>query len=252
MADEIAESAPEGHKGHNPPYVAYKTFKNFTDSLRMAMPSRIDRSVMHTMSGAAQSHVMSALRSMDFVTKQGLTTDAFREFVISEGDGRRVALTSAIRTGFPFLFDGSIDLPSATGKQLLEKFDATSLNGNTLRRSVAFFLAAAKDAGIAVSPYFNKIQSRSASPRRSVANGLTLPGLTGAVDEELEEEGEKEENAKTPPPAPPAAGESLTVVLKSGGTITLTASTSFIKMSSDDRTFVFDIIDRLQKYGAVA
>jgi hypothetical protein len=246
MVDEAAESALEGRKGHNPPYVAYKTFKNFTDSLRIAMPSRIDRSVMHTMSGAAQSHVMSALRSMDFVTKQGLTTDAFREFVISEGDGRRVALTSAIRTGFPFLFDGSIDLSSATGKQLLEKFDATSLNGNTLRRSVAFFLAAAKDAGIAVSPYFNKIQARSASPRR-VANGLPLPTLTGA-DEELEEE--VEENTKTPPPVPPVAGESLTVVLKSGGTITLTACTSFIKMSSDDRTFVFDIIDRLQKYGA--
>jgi hypothetical protein len=48
----------------------------------------------------------------------------------------------------------------------------------------------------------------------------------------------------------PIIGESLTVDLKSGGTLTVSASTSFFKMSAEDRTFVFGIIDQLQHYDA--
>lgn len=258
MSEEVPKSDSEKHREHAPPYVAYKTFRNFTESLRAAMPSRIDRSVMHKLSGAAQSHILSALRSMNFVSNQGLTTEAFREFVNSEGEERQAALTAAIKVGFPFLFDGSIELSTATGKQLLEKFGSTPFHGNTLRRSVAFFLAAAKDARLTVSPYFDKIQSRSAaSPRRSSSNnGLTLPYLTGEAEVgEGEGEGDEEDQESRvggAPRVPLPAAESLTVELKSGGTITFTASTSFIKMSADDRAFVFDVIDQLQKYGTSA
>ena len=35
------------------PYVSYKTFKNFLDGLGETLPSRIDRSLMGTMSGAS-------------------------------------------------------------------------------------------------------------------------------------------------------------------------------------------------------
>lgn len=65
-----------------------------------------------------------------------------------------------------------------------------------------------------------------------------------------------------PPPAPPvppelvvrpelaAAGEAVTVKLKSGGTLELRASVSLLKLKGPDRAFVFDLIDMLQNYEA--
>jgi hypothetical protein len=48
--------------------------------------------------------------------------------------------------------------------------------------------------------------------------------------------------------APRTQEELLTINLRSGGTITLTASVNLLKLRGDDRVFVFEIIDRLQAY----
>jgi hypothetical protein len=44
------------------------------------------------------------------------------------------------------------------------------------------------------------------------------------------------------------SGEAKTVELRSGGTLTLSASVKFFDMASEDRTFVFDLIDKLRDY----
>lgn len=48
--------------------------------------------------------------------------------------------------------------------------------------------------------------------------------------------------------APPPAGTSRSVALASGGTLTVSASMDVFGFSPDDRTFVFDLIDKLLKY----
>jgi hypothetical protein len=226
----------------NPPYVAYKTFRNFLDSLRVTMPSRIDRSVMHTLSGGAQSHLMHALKSMGLISANGLPSDTLKELVVPEEDRRRRAMLTALRAGFPFLFEGAIDLSTASGKQLMEQFASVTLGASTTSRAIAFFLASAKDAGLPLSPYFKRIQSRSASSGRRSANGNGSNRQETLIDE-ADAVSDKEEDK-------PIIGESLTVALKSGGTLTVSASTSFFKMSAEDRTFVFGIIDQLQHYDA--
>jgi hypothetical protein len=40
-----------------------------------------------------------------------------------------------------------------------------------------------------------------------------------------------------------------TVRLKSGGRVTLTASFDLFALGAEDRAFVFDLVDRLQRYG---
>lgn len=59
----------------------------------------------------------------------------------------------------------------------------------------------------------------------------------------------------TPPPAalvalmkPVAQEELLTINLRSGGSLTLTASVNLLKLKGEDRAFVFEIIDKLQSY----
>jgi hypothetical protein len=44
------------------------------------------------------------------------------------------------------------------------------------------------------------------------------------------------------------ASESRSVTLNSGGTLTLSASTKFMALSSADRNFVFGLIDKLEEY----
>lgn len=44
------------------------------------------------------------------------------------------------------------------------------------------------------------------------------------------------------------SGTSRQVQLKSGGTLTVTASLDFFQLSADDRGFVFDLIDKLEEY----
>ena len=48
------------------------------------------------------------------------------------------------------------------------------------------------------------------------------------------------------PPTPPA--DSRSVGLRSGGTLTLSATTKFMSLSPTDRKFVFDLLDRLESY----
>ena len=151
------------------PYVSYKTFSNFVAGLKITMPGRIDRSVMHTLSGAAQSHLKHALQVMGLMSDQGIPTELFKKLAASEGANRQACLAEALRNGYPFLFSDSIDLSSATGQQLLDQFKDVNLKGDTVRKSVSFFLAAAKDADIKLSPYFKRIQSPTT--KRGANNG---------------------------------------------------------------------------------
>lgn len=177
------EPLKTGQKAKSPPYIAYKTFIGFVDSLRKAIPGRIDRSVMHTMSGGTQSHMTHALRTMDLVTDSGIPTESFKALIMSQGEDRKKAIQECLRVGYPFLFaPSSIDLETATGKQMLEAFDNCGLRGDSIRRSIAFFLAAAKEAGLKTSPYFIKIQSRSGGNLNKARNGEAAPDVTETTE----------------------------------------------------------------------
>lgn len=168
----MADSSPDIKSKSIPPYVAYKTFENFIDTLRSrVIPSRIDRGVMSTMSGGVQSHLTSALKSLEFVNSTGQPTERMKALVLSEGEERKKRLTEMVRTCYPFLFrDVNIDLRSVTQKHLEEQFEAnTSATGATVRKCIAFFLAASRAAGIELSPHLKRTRSRGNGQRRRVA-----------------------------------------------------------------------------------
>ena len=67
-----------------PPYVPYKTFKNFLEGLRIAMPARIDRSIMGSLSGAIQSQLINALKYLKLIGPTDTPTDRLTRLVNSE------------------------------------------------------------------------------------------------------------------------------------------------------------------------
>ena len=137
-----------------PPYLSFKTFSSFIQGLRVGIPTRIDRSVLNTMSGAVQGQLMSALRYLGLVSPHSVTTERLASLVNSEGAERERVLCGILKEDYPFLFtDASFDLQRATTGELEEAFRKVGASGETIRKCAAFFLAAAKAAGITVSPH---------------------------------------------------------------------------------------------------
>ncbi|MGO9622448.1 MAG: hypothetical protein ACLPT6_13710 [Desulfobaccales bacterium] len=156
-----------------PPYVPYKTFINFLDNLRQqGVPQKIDRSIspFKSMSGALQGQVRLALEYLNLITDSGETTEGLKKLAKAEdGIEREQALKDVLLPAYSFIFENGIDIESATHRQLEELFTQEGATGDTLRKCTAFFLSAARGAGIKLSPHFKKVRSRragSAKPKR--------------------------------------------------------------------------------------
>ena len=166
-------------KNNVPPYVPYKTFINFVDGLRVAMPSRIDKSIMGSLSGGMQSQLIAALKYLHLVSQNDAPSERLTRLVNSEGPEREKALREILTASYGFLFRDGMDLQRATPKQIDEHFQEAGVSGDTVRKCVAFFLAAAKAAGIQLSPHLSNIKRGprpgSQRPRRS-ANLQTPSG----------------------------------------------------------------------------
>lgn len=151
-----------------PAYVAHKTLTNFLRSLSQVVPSRIDKGVMRSMSGGVQSQLMHALRYLDLINANGIPTERLKTLVKAEGQARQAVMREILNSSYPFLAQKSLDLSTATHQQLEEEFRKLA-SGDTVRKCIGFFVPAAKDAGIPLSPYIREPGKRSAPATNSRA-----------------------------------------------------------------------------------
>ena len=226
-----------------PPYVSYKTFKTFLAGLRVTMPSRIDRSVLHNFSGAVKTQLNHAIHALSLVNESGVPEADLTLLVNSEGPEREKVLKRILQRGYPFLFDGQISLETATAQQLIEKFSKAGATGDTARKGIAFLLEATKEAGIKTSPYFKKAGAQARGPRKTpVSDGTPKP-----PDPPKPQQQQK----KDPPPGGAGAGAGS----GGGGTVEmdwaqllLSKFPSFDPAWPDDvKSKWFDAFDKLMK-----
>jgi len=158
-------------KKNVPPYVAYATLSNFIDRFKQGLPSRIDRGLMGSMSGAAQSQVITAMKYLGMISENGLPTPLLKQYATGEEGERKNALGKMLVAAYPFLFDtDEFDIKTATGQQLRETLEAkTSATGETLDRCMSFVKDAARDAGWTVSPFIMQKKSRPAGGRKKAS-----------------------------------------------------------------------------------
>jgi hypothetical protein len=163
-----------------PAYISYKTFSNFIDTLhRVApMPNRIDRSVMGSLSGSNQSHLLAALRYLGLISPTRTPTRELTELVKANNEDHKIILRRVLTGSYPFLFEG-FDLRGATIQEIEERFARAGASGDTLRKCVAFFLSAAKIAGIQTSPF----ASAKRRPRRTAGAALKSGYSSRAEDQ---------------------------------------------------------------------
>ncbi|MEE2822772.1 MAG: DUF5343 domain-containing protein [Acidobacteriota bacterium] len=213
-----------------PPYISYRTFSNFLSELRSrGLPSRIDRSIMAHKSGTIQSQLLLTLNYLGLVRALGQPTDTLKKLVESDDQQQRVVLRTILKTSYTFVFKSDIGLQAATSDQVEELFQKTGASGETIRRCIAFFLAAAKDCGIPISPYV-KPHKRRTEARRTKAS-IRKEEMSSKAEDELS-----------------VIGDFRKVNLKSGGSVRLELAVDLFELDDEDREFVFALVDRIKAY----
>lgn len=153
-------------KGPIPPYLSYKTLGTFLASMKIALPSRIDRSVMSSMSGTIQAQLIATLEYLGLINSEGVPTDKLAGYVHSEGSEKQRLLKDIIVSAYPFLFKEGFDIKRATYSLLQERFIKAGVGGDTIRKCISFFLQSAEEAGIELSPHFKKKSGPRPGSRR--------------------------------------------------------------------------------------
>ena len=163
-----------------PPYLSYKTLRNFLESLKASgVSGRIDRSIMpSSMSGANQVLVIAALKFLGLIDEVGIPQDNLHKIVELEKGERAQAYQQALKSAYSFLLK-DLDIERATTRQVEERFKDIGLSTDTVRKAVNFFLLAAKDAELKVSPHIKPYQGTSGGQKTrkgTAKNGQTQQG----------------------------------------------------------------------------
>lgn len=180
----------EGVKKMVPPYLSYKTLRNFIDNMKVAIPARIDRSLMRSMAGGLQSQLIAALGYLNLITpNDGVPTEKLTRLVHSEGAERQRILKEVLMSAYPFLFKEGFPLERTTSLLLQERFSETGVTGSTTRKCIAFFMKAAKDAGIKLPDHIKKTPGRprivGTTKEKRKTNHLRLEDSLSASGEDL-------------------------------------------------------------------
>lgn len=217
-------------------YVSWVTFKNAIESLAQGIPNQIDRTTFPGYSGGVQSQLFAALKFLGLMGDDDRPTPDLHELAVMEENKRKEKLKAIVQARYASII--ALDLMKATpaevGKKLTEEY---GVSGDTKEKALRFFIAAAQYVGIHLSRFF-KVPGAA-----SGGNGGARPKRRTTTRKPQQEDDDEE------PTTPPlSSGTSRMVSLKSGGTLTLTASIDLFQLSQADRTFVFGLIDKLDAY----
>jgi len=154
MSDDTTKKA-------SPAYSTYKTTMSFVDGLADAMPTVVDRSIMSKMSGSGQAAILSSLRFLKLINSKNQPTPLLKKLAGSQGDERKAVLNEMLNGSYDLI--DTLDLSTATSKQVNEWFRDQGVHGSTVARAFTFFVTAADEAGITLSKYLRDNKPKASS-----------------------------------------------------------------------------------------
>lgn len=150
-----------------PPYLPYRTFRGYVEGLKEAgIPAKIDRSVLRNRSGTEQTMLLNALQYLGLITNDGTPTPALTQLVAADGEEHQKVLRDLLTMRYMFLFADGFNLENATPAMVQDAFRNAGVTGDTIRKAMAFFLAAAQEAQIPLSSYLKVRPGRPVGSQR--------------------------------------------------------------------------------------
>jgi hypothetical protein len=188
MSDETNETNETTDNGFTAPYVSWGSFKNLLERMEGdGLPTRIDRSYLSNMAGSTQSHLLKALRELDLIDDNGHPAEALK-LLVANSESRPERIGQLVQQ----FYAEAINLGNNATQSMLEEVftDSYNVSGSTRRKSIAFFLGAAKFGEVEVSKHFK-------TPKRASSNGAAKRKSKKQADGV----------PLAPPPPPPAASD---------------------------------------------
>ncbi len=232
----MSEASPAGFK---PPYMAFQTFWNFVEELSAhPLPPLIDRSLMGTKSGTDQANLINTLKAFGLIDEDQKVLPTLNSLTAADAEGRKPLLAEIVKKHYAAAL--GVSDSNGTASQLDQCFrDSYAVTGaDTLRKSITFFLHAARTAGVPLSPHFKATRGGQGAPGQPRKRTTKRKPKNGAEEPE----------ADTRQQTPPADAYRLDVKLRTGGTMTLTVNVNPISLRGEDRAFFYDIVDKMADY----
>jgi hypothetical protein len=157
-------------KGPTAPYPAFQTLKTLAKQMKEhSVPSRIDRSVLTSFSGAVGSQVITMLKFLGLTEEDSSPTLRLKALVEAyDTDAWPAALGDVVRNAYRPMFQ--LNLETASPNQFNEHFRKTYPAADEVsRKSMTFFLNAAREATIKISPYIMKNKKPRSAPSKKKA-----------------------------------------------------------------------------------
>jgi hypothetical protein len=225
----------EGGRGAMlPPYIAFQSLKTFVQNLKPhKLPGRIDRSLLQNFAGTVQGQLITTLRFFALIDAKGIPNERLETLVQAyDTDQWPTALAGLLLEKYSAVFE--IGLATASPGQFNERF-RSAFGGaeNVQRKSMTFFLNAARDAQIEISEHITKNKKpRSAGTtgrRRSIKSARTnIPT----------------QSAHTPPPSHTGNGSAQ---LKAPNAYELLAVLDMSDMEPAEQAAVWTLIQYLKR-----
>lgn len=193
------------------------------------VPPVIDSSLTKSLSGSTAAALMSAMRFLGLITKDGKVLEPLSRLAKSyETDQWKVELGKIVTAAYAPIV-GDLDLTTATSSMLEDCFKTNGkVTGQVLEKAVRFYLAALEQAGISVSPLLKARKVRSTTPRKTGKQQRKQAPDVIEDDEEFEDQ------------TPPDGTEQLKLPLPGKGYVTFTVPSD---LTSDDWKFLKPIFE---------
>jgi len=233
---ELVDSPPD----FKPPYMSFQTFWNFlTDLSAKPLPRKLDRSIMQSKSGTDQNNLMAALEGFGFIDGDGVVQPSFQWFQEATPEQRKETLSDLLSTfyGAPLGVSANNGTPNDLAESFRDRLGMTT--ADTRRKAITFFLHAAREAGIDLSPHFPKTRAGSGAP------GTPKPQRSGS-----RRKAALNGNASTKSPEKPGVGEQRVVLFGEAGTVTIDVDVRWLDLPDDTFKQLRELIKNIVALGS--
>ncbi|MDL9944160.1 hypothetical protein QSJ19_00905 [Gordonia sp. ABSL11-1] len=233
------DAADEGFK---PPYMSFQTFWNFIDELgSKPLPPRIDRSLMGSKSGSDQANLTASFTAFGLIDANSNVLPLLQKLAEGGEEERKALLATMVREYYSEPM--AVSERHGTSKDLRDTFVSSYpgiTSADTRRKCITFYLHAARTAGLELSAHFPSTRSGSGAP------GASKPRKSSTRRKPPSDQDSGGEDARGR--TPQSEGDTYTVALASGGKVSVVVDVNLFALTTEDRNFVIDLVDKLKGY----
>jgi hypothetical protein len=239
------------HAGGQAPYASTKAIVDVVERHRNGqLPMPVTLQVLHRIrvTESLAPRTLQALRLLDFIDDGGRFTPEFEDLRKVPTPEYKTRLGELLRAAYADVF-AIVDPSGSDYQQVHDAFRGMKPAGQ-MNRMTSLFL------GLLEYAEWDELPRPSATPRSPTTT--RPPRTNNGAPQHARQGGTPSTAAGSPRSSgvdqlltrPSSGGDTQTIELRSGGSVTFTADVSVVTLSREDRQFVFDIIDRLQAYSA--